>query len=61
MKATVDPQACTGCELCTDTCPDVFEMMDGVAVAFADPVPKASEECARQAADDCPAAAISVA
>ena len=45
MKATVDPDLCTGCELCVSTCPEVFEMNDDVAV---------------EAADDCPSEAISI-
>lgn len=28
MKAFVDQDVCTGCELCVDTCPEVFEMND---------------------------------
>ena len=58
MKATVDPDLCTGCELCVDTCPDVFEMQDDVAVAKVDEVPEEAEECARESADSCPAEAI---
>ena len=58
MKATVDPDLCTGCELCVDTCPDVFEMNDDIAVVKVDVVPADSEECARESAEDCPAEAI---
>jgi len=58
MKAKVDPDLCTACELCVETCPDVFEMGDDVAHAKAETVPADSEECARQAAEDCPAEAI---
>jgi len=60
MKATVDPDLCTGCELCVDTCPEVFEMDDDVAKVIVDTVPEDSEDCAREAADDCPAEAISI-
>jgi ferredoxin len=28
MKAVVDKDLCTGCGLCEDTCPEVFEMKD---------------------------------
>jgi ferredoxin len=59
MKATVTDD-CTGCGLCVDSCPDVFEMADDVAVVKADPVPPEAEECAKQAADDCPSEAIKV-
>ena len=53
---------CTGCELCTTTCPDVFEMAgDGLSTIkggtnMGDNVEKEldSEGCAREAAADCP-------
>jgi len=59
MKATVDPDLCTGCELCVDTCPEVFEMNDDdLAVTIVDVVPADAEETAQEAADDCPSEAI---
>ena len=61
MKAKVDPDTCTGCELCVSTCPEVFEMNDdGVAVAKAEEVPKGAENSCREAAGDCPVEAIEV-
>ena len=60
MKAVVDADLCTGCELCVDTCPDVFEMGDDVAVAKVDVVPAEFEDDARDAAESCPAEAISI-
>ena len=60
MKAVVDPDLCTGCELCVDTCPDVFEMQDDVAVVTVDVVPEEFEEEVKEAAESCPAEAISV-
>ena len=30
MQVRVDETLCTGCEVCVDTCPDVFEMGDSV-------------------------------
>lgn len=60
MKAMVDPDLCTGCELCVSTCPEVFEMDDDVAKVIVDEVPADSEDCAREAAEDCPAEAISI-
>ena len=39
MKAVVDKDLCTGCGLCADSCPDVFEMQDAIAVVKATPVP----------------------
>lgn len=58
MKAKVDPDLCTACELCVETCPEVFEMVDDLAVTKVDAVPPEAEETARQAAEDCPAEAI---
>ncbi len=58
MKVKVDPELCTGCELCVETCPEVFEMEDDVAVVKVDEVPADEEDCTQEAADDCPAEAI---
>lgn len=61
MKATVDADLCTGCGLCVDTCPEVFEMGDDdVAVVIADPAPAEAEDTCKEAADDCPVEAITV-
>lgn len=61
MKAKVDADTCTGCELCVDTCPDVFEMSDGLAITKAGgTVPEAAEETCREASDSCPVEAISI-
>lgn len=58
MKVTVDPDLCTGCELCVDTAPEVFEMQENVAVAIVDVVPEGAEEATKESADSCPAEAI---
>ncbi len=60
MKTAVDPDLCTGCELCVDTVPDVYEMEDDLAVVKVDTVPEDLEDDVRDAADSCPAEAISV-
>jgi ferredoxin len=52
----VDADLCTGCELCVETCPDVFEMEDDVAVV-ANPE-GATEEEIEEAIDNCPVEAI---
>ncbi len=52
----VDADLCTGCELCVETCPDVFEMEDDVAIVSS---PEgASEEEIQEAIDNCPVEAI---
>ncbi len=58
MKAKVDAELCTGCELCVETCPEVFEMGDDIAVVKVDVVPEDAEESCQEAADDCPSEAI---
>jgi len=58
LKAKVDPDLCTGCELCVQTCPEVFEMEDDLAIAKVDEVPSDAEETCREAAEECPVDAI---
>jgi ferredoxin len=60
MKALVDKDACTGCGLCCDTCPDVFEMNDDVAAVIVPDVPPEAEESCREAAESCPVEAITL-
>ena len=60
MKAIVDADLCTGCELCTDTCPEVFEMEGDVAKAKVDEIPAEAVDSAKQAAEECPVEAIKI-
>jgi ferredoxin len=60
MKVRIDADACTGCGLCEDSCPDVFKMGDDVAVVVKNPVPANLEADVKDAADNCPTEAIIV-
>ena len=60
MKAIVDSDLCTACGLCEDTCPEVFELGDEVAEVKVDEIPEDAVEAAKEAADDCPAEAITI-
>ena len=61
MKATVD-ETCTGCGLCAETCPEVFELPEGADIARVKvaEVPTEAEDACRQAADECPVEAIHI-
>ncbi len=60
MKVTVDQETCIGCGLCSETCPEVFEMTDDKATAKMQDVPEEFAESCREAADECPVEAIKV-
>ncbi len=52
----IDEDACTGCGLCEDTCPEVFEVNDVASVKedadfneFEDEIKEAAEECPNEA------------
>lgn len=59
MKVAVDRDACIGCGLCVDICPEVFEMdEENIAIVIAQP-DTGNEESAQEAVDGCPVSAIS--
>ena len=60
MKVVIDQDTCTGCELCCDTAPDIFEMDGDVAKVKVDAVPADQEDAAQEAADNCPVECIEV-
>jgi len=59
MKVRIE-DTCTACELCVDTCPEVFEMGQDMAQVIVDEVPPELEEAVQQASDECPSEAIIV-
>lgn len=60
MKAFVDADKCTGCGICRDICPEVFELTGDVATVKTDIVPEEAENTCREAAESCPVEAISL-
>ncbi|OVE77541.1 ferredoxin [bacterium F16] len=59
MKATVDPDYCTGCGVCVDICPDVFHMPENLAIA-SETIPADYEDDCQEACDQCPVEAIQI-
>lgn len=60
MKVKVDEDACIGASACEDTCPEVFEVVDGVSTVKVAEVPPELEDRVREAVDGCPVSAISI-
>jgi ferredoxin len=60
MRAKVDPELCSGTGLCEQTCPEVFELKEGVSTIKLDEVPSEAEQSCREAAQGCPTEAISI-
>lgn len=57
MRAVVN-EGCVGCGACAAVCPAVFHLEDGVS--HGGEVPKNQENGAREAADCCPVAVITI-
>jgi len=60
MKAIIDKETCTGCGLCVNTCPEVFELEDDVASVKGDSIPESAIESAKEAAENCPVDVITI-
>jgi ferredoxin len=58
MKTKVDPDICTGDEICTQVCPEIFQMNGDKAVAKTEQVPENLKDCVKEAASSCPTEAI---
>jgi len=60
VKAVVDRELCTGCGVCADTCPEVFVLDDDTARVIVNEVPREARESCKEAAESCPAEAITI-
>ncbi len=58
MKVKIDPELCTGDEICVQLCPEVFEMQEDKAIVIMNDVPKDLQDSVRESADSCPSEAI---
>jgi len=58
VKVRVDHDLCSGDEICTQVCPEIFEMEGDKAVAKIEEVPDDLKGCAKEAKDSCPSEAI---
>ncbi len=58
MKVRVDPDLCTGDEICTQICPEIFEMVGDKAIADTEEVPEHLKDLVKEAAASCPSEAI---
>ncbi len=57
MKASVT-EDCVACELCVETCPEVFQMGEEFAEVMEDEIPPEHMDAVEEAAEICPTEAI---
>ncbi|MCK4301674.1 MAG: ferredoxin [candidate division Zixibacteria bacterium] len=61
MKVKVDAEKCSGDAVCSEMCPEVFEMNDeDIATVIVDVVPPELEDEVREAAEACPEECITI-
>ena len=62
MKATVDKELCMGDRNCNILCPEIFKYDENelMSIVQMDEIPEKFEDQVQQAADECPAGAITI-
>ncbi|MCK4757639.1 MAG: FAD-binding protein [Thermoplasmata archaeon] len=55
-KITIDREACTGCSICVNKCPEAYDIDDDMKAI----VKNHNAPCAQEGADDCPVGAIEI-
>lgn len=61
MRIVINKQACIGCEICVNACPEVFlEWGLHMRAAFEVKDPERYQALIRKVVEDCPARAISI-
>lgn len=62
MKVLIDKDACTGCGLCIDSCPEIFELQEqeNVAIVKSETVHANLEAKVKEAKENCPVEAIKI-
>lgn len=60
MRAEIDHDLCSGDGICSELCPEVFEMDGDKAKVIVDEVPPEAEDSCRDAADSCPEGCITI-
>lgn len=60
MKPVVDHDLCIGCALCSELCPQVFEVRDDDLAYVIDEEGCPVHGCCEEAADQCPVDAITL-
>ncbi len=60
MRPRVDREKCTGCGLCEDICPQVFQLGEDNIARVINPGGCESADCCQEAMESCPSEAISL-
>jgi len=60
MKVVVDENLCTGCGLCVDICPEVFEMPEALSIVKTMDITEDLVDKVKEAVEGCPVEAIIV-